>query len=376
MHADIDSTTSSDSSSSSASDTGFDVGRTVGLVLLAASVVMFLIVIGLLYSWRTRPPMSMEGPVNPPDCALKPFNVVNAHDHLYKLEHLPKYLAAAKRTGVTRTLFVASSALTLTGAKGGKGRLTYENSETIIEAAKKYPGKIIPFCTIYPHDPDKLDKLKQLVADGAVGLKLYTGHQNFHDRPLDNEDMEPIYQYCDETGLPIVWHVNLQLYRKEFERVMARHPNMTVIMPHFGQAYWRPDPELQWMAELLDKYPNLYTDTSLGTRQILVDGQLRVGQYRDLFRTFCTKYSDRILFGTDMVVTGNSEKTSLWIESVIRACRDMLEKDFYYFPMGARGSKYGNANAHPYGLRRGLNLDDDTLRKIYETNPEKLFPAK
>jgi len=367
--------------STSSSDAEETVRRTkliavwVSSVFVVLNIVAFLIMTHKINEYQraiNNPPV----PLVVSDYKLKDFEVVNAHDHLYKQTHLPKYFRAAEKTGVTRTLFVASSGLTLLGSSSTKDKMNDWNSEEILAAAEEHSGKIIPFCTIYPGDPEKLEKVKRYVDEGASGLKLYSGHSNFHDRPLDIEDMLPVYAYCEETGLPVCWHVNLVRYRAEFQRVMKQFPNMTVIVPHFGVAFWRPEKDLPWMAELLDTYPNLYTDTSLGTRQILVDGLERVSRYRHLFREFCTKYSDRILFGTDMVVTGNPEKTAEWIESVIRACRDMLEKDVYHFFMAARGSKYVGPEADPYGTLRGLELNDDVLRKIYETNVEKLFPPQ
>ncbi len=58
-----------------------------------------------------------------------------------------------------------------------------------------------------------------------------------------------------------------------------------------------------------------------------------------------------------------------------RACRDVLEKDTYHFYMGAKGSPHADKKANNiYGAYRGLNLPDDILRKVYETNIDKLFP--
>ncbi|HIJ72640.1 MAG TPA: amidohydrolase family protein, partial [Candidatus Hydrogenedentes bacterium] len=310
------------------------------------------------------------------DPGLKEFHVVNAHEHLYKRSHLDKYLKACKATGIERTLFVASSARTLMGSGFGIAEYNEKNSRDILNAAKEMPERIIPFCTLRPGDPGNLEKLKAYVAEGAKGLKLYSGHAQFYEKPLDTEEMLPIYAYCEESGLPICWHVNMRLYGKEFRRVMARFPELTVIIPHFGVTFYNPKGRsFRAFQELLDTYPNLYTDTSFGTRGILVNGLGMVSRHRDVFRAFFEKYSDRVFFGTDMVVTGNSEKTPEWIESVLRACRDVLEKDAYYFWMAATGSKYAvKGGDNPYGALKGLNLDDETLRKIYETNVDRLFP--
>lgn len=311
-----------------------------------------------------------------PDAPLADFKVVNAHEHLYKRAHLDKYLRAAEKTGIARTLFVASSEYTFAGKEGRRDALNDWSSMEIINASREFPDKIIPFCAIYPGDPDKLEKLKGFVQQGAKGLKLYTGHPNFYEnRPLDTPDMSPIYAYCEETRLPVCWHVSFRNYEPEFRRVMQQYPRLIVIIPHFGVTFFQPrEAPFRRFQKLLDDYPTLYTDTSFGTREILVQGLYAIGRDPELFRAFFQKYSDRILFGTDMVVTGNSEKTEEWIELVIRACRDALEKETFYFPLAANGAKYAQKGIdNPKGEFRGFALPDEILRKVYETNIEKLF---
>jgi predicted TIM-barrel fold metal-dependent hydrolase len=311
----------------------------------------------------------------PSDAPLKPFHVVNAHEHLFSRKYLDKYLAACQRTGIVKTLFVASSEYTLKG-KGSDARTgNDENSEELLAAAREHPDAIIPFCTIHPGDPQKLDKLKGFVAQGAKGLKLYTGHGNFYERPLDAEEMMPVYAYCAETGLPICWHVNFGKYKAEFERVLERFPRMRVIVPHFGVTFFQPGSQ-NWneFEALFDKYPNLYTDTSFGTREILVSGLEAVSSHPEPFKAFIRKHPDRVLWGTDMVITGNKEKSEEWIAAINTACRNALEKDVYAFPMGAKGGKYAApTSTNEKGLFRGLALEDDTLRKIYETNIQRLW---
>lgn len=302
------------------------------------------------------------------------YRITNGHDHLYMLKHLDKYLKAAESLGVVRTLFVASSEFTFAG-KGGKDKLNDWNTREILTAAKQNPGKIIPFATMHPDDPDKVGLLKGYVADGAMGLKLYTGHSNFYDRKLDADEMLPVYAYCEEQGLPIVWHINMEKYGEEFERVMARYPNLYVLLPHFGVGFWNPEGKvINELNTMLDKYPHLYIDTSFGTREILVGGLEKVSANPDLFKEFYRQHQDRIIWGTDMVVTGNSEKTEAWIASVIRACRDLHEKDHYTFWMAAQGSKYAYGRGqNVYGEFRGLALPPEILKKIYETNIDKLL---
>ena len=45
-------------------------------------------------------------------------------------------------------------------------------------------------------------------------------------------------------------------------------------------------------------------------------------------------------------------------------------------PSPVASTKYAARIAHnPYGIFRGLNLDDEILRKVYVTNVDKLFGA-
>jgi predicted TIM-barrel fold metal-dependent hydrolase len=302
------------------------------------------------------------------------YRITNGHDHLYMLKHLDKYLKAADQMDVVRTLFVASSEFTFAG-KGAKDKLNDWSSKEILTAAKQHPGKIIPFVTLHPDDPEKVELLKGYVAEGAMGLKLYTGHSNFYDRALDADEMMPVYAFCEEIGLPIVWHINLDKYGDEFLRVMEKHPNLYVLLPHFGVGFWKPEGKvIKELEAMLERFPNLYVDTSFGTREILVGGLEKVSDNPEIFKDFYRKHQDRIVWGTDMVVTGNSEKTEAWIVSVIRACRDLHEKDHYTFWMGAQGSKYAYGRGeNVYGEFRGLGLAPEILKKIYETNIDKLL---
>jgi predicted TIM-barrel fold metal-dependent hydrolase len=303
------------------------------------------------------------------------FQIINGHDHLYREQDLGKYLEAAAQTDITSTVFVASSEFTFKGDSGAPDQLNDWSTREILRCAALHPGKIITFASFHPNEPAKLELLQEYVGLGVQGLKLYTGHGSFYDRPLAAPEMLPIYGYCQEIGLPICWHVNFEKYINEFEMIMAQFPRLKVIVPHFGVTFYRPG-GVAWnrLAALLDQYPGLYVDCSFGTRDIQVAGLSRVDQYRDIFRDFFERYQDRIVWGTDMVVTGNKEKTPEWIRSVIQACRDMVEQEEYLFWMAKKGGKYAGTYApNAEGRLRGLALPPAILEKIYRTNLERIL---
>jgi hypothetical protein len=108
----------------------------VNYLQLVSSLLVILLVASNLVTWlHFRQKLAGSGGSVPIPAAVvanpasstpqKPlentYRITNGHDHLYKLDHLDKYLAAAETLGVTRTLFVASSEFTFAG-KGAKDK--------------------------------------------------------------------------------------------------------------------------------------------------------------------------------------------------------------------------------------------------------------
>ena len=343
------------------------------VLLIASNVATFLFVRS-----AQAPARMSERHDTSPDAPSRDFRVINGHEHLYKREHLDAYLKGAAETGIAKTLFVASNEFTFLGRSGRKDALYDWSNQVILDAYREMPDRIIPFASVYPGDPAKLEKLQSYVAQGAFGLKLYSGHSTYYEKPLNDPDMDPVYAYCAETALPLCWHVNLTLYLDEFEAVLKHYPNLIVIVPHFGVTFYQPESKaFSEMQRLLDTYPAMYVDCSFGTRDFLVHGLEMVSAHRETFRRFFEKYQDRIVFGTDMVVTGNSEKTAEWYAAVIRACRDALEKDRYYFFMAAEAHASAYKPAHnTYGELQGLALPDSILAKVYRTTIEHVLALR
>jgi predicted TIM-barrel fold metal-dependent hydrolase len=296
---------------------------------------------------------------------------INAHEHLAKVEDLDRYLPAARAAGVAMTVVVASPDFTVKG-KGSKGEPGMsENFEEVLKAAKAYPNEIIPFFAVDPKDPDVLERAKKHVAAGAKGVKLYSGHSNYYETPLDVAELDPLYSYFEETQLPMLWHINLQKFGAEFERVMAKHPKLNVMVPHYGVFFWRPKTGVPSLREMMRKYPTLYVDTSLGTRQILIDGMAVMEQNRELFQDFFKEFPDRVMWGTDGVISSGAEKSATWFSKVIDVTRDQLERDVFHTELAAAYSKYFKKNRDPDGKYLGLALPPETLEKIYVTNPRR-----
>ena len=299
--------------------------------------------------------------------------LINAHEHLYKLKDLERYLPAARKANIVATVVVASPTFTLEG-KGEKGEPSMSKNfeDVLLVAAKDYPGEVIPFCTADPKDPDKLERLKKHVEMGAKGVKIYSGHSNFAEGPLAPPDMEPVFAFLEQTQLPINWHINLAKFMDDFEGVMKRYPKLNIMVPHYGVAFWKPDgPALSRLAALMRTHKNLLVDTSLGTREILLNGMAAIEPAREKFKAFVVEFQDQIVWGTDSVITGNAEKVPGWYAKVIAATRDHLEKDVFDTDLAAGYSKYFEKGRDGSGRYQGLALPPAVVKKLYVDNARR-----
>lgn len=281
------------------------------------------------------------------------FEIISVHDHIQDLDRASYFLEAMDKTNIKQIWLVGSPDATI--YKNRQGFEGYDkNNEELLKIIEAYPNKFIAFCTIKPEDPEKLNKLKNCISKGAKGLKLYTGHSLFHTIPLNDPLMDEIYSYVEENKIPITFHVNGGKYKSEFEEVLKKHPNIIVNCAHFCLLSLKLD-ELSY---LLDTYPNLYIDISFGS--FAQEGLERLSKDPERYRNFIVKYSNRILFGTDLVITDNPMKTTEYIIDMTNCYKDLLEKDKYSCFLSQE-------------MLNGLNLNDDILKRIYEENPNKLI---
>lgn len=76
---------------------------------------------------------------------------------------------------------------------------------------------------------------------------------------------------------------------------------------------------------------------------------------------------ERILFGTDSVITRTRYKTAAYLASTFRAYRHMLELDEYAIDIVGKDGKLWEATL------RGLSLPESVLRRIYRDNFDRFL---
>lgn len=191
---------------------------------------------------------------------------------------------------------------------------------------------------------------------------------------LDDPRMTPILERIQQLGLgmlvhvsdPDVWfervYTDRALYGTkadqypQLEAVLARYPGTFVIAAHMAG-----DPEHpEHLQELLDRYPNLYLDTS-ATKWMIRE----LGRRRDEARAFIIRNAHRILFGTDQVVTANSE--------LVRYTSRYWAHRIFWETDAVCPSPVEDPDCDGMPVIRGLDLPPDVLARIYRTNAERVL---
>lgn len=290
---------------------------------------------------------------------------INMHEHLQNMKDIEPYLEMTQKLNIQKTLLLGSPKATLL-SRGGFADYDKNNDE-LLKIREKYPDNFEVLCTTYWRDPAQVEKIASCYKRGAKGVKLYNGHSSFYELPLDDPSMLPVYEYIEENGLILLIHVNANNYLNEFESVLQKFPKMKVICPHFCLF----SKKLGELEKLMDKYPNLYTDTSFGHIDFTVSGMKRMSQRKTEFINFIKKYPDRVFFGTDQVVTNIKTKSHM----------DFLEETFeaYLNILGAgTEGAFTLTTTWPEIYNEtfeSLSLDEKTLQKILTTSPQKLLDS-
>jgi predicted TIM-barrel fold metal-dependent hydrolase len=177
-------------------------------------------------------------------------------------------------------------------------------------------------------NPD-ISLMEKGIKAGICGIKLHNAYMIMdgadHTLWLTDE-WKAVFAFLEKNRLPILWHVTQRLtdspytngsrnmywrkgwkkgvvYTNEdllgiFLKIVESYPGINFIAAHQLHLGW------ERLSGLFDKYENLYTDTSIGC---FVRQEDCIYDFdRDYLREYFIKYSKRILFGTDLIISKRS----------------------------------------------------------------------
>jgi predicted TIM-barrel fold metal-dependent hydrolase len=122
--------------------------------------------------------------------------------------------------------------------------LASDMNDYLIDSSNKYPGRLIPFCSINPKWGDKaLYELERCFKNGAKGVgEIHPDTQNID--LTSSVEFTPIMQFCEEYDLPVVLHSSEPLghsysgkgktYPSKIIEFIRNFQNNIIICAHFG----------------------------------------------------------------------------------------------------------------------------------------------
>ncbi|MFA9454325.1 MAG: amidohydrolase family protein [Candidatus Aminicenantaceae bacterium] len=234
------------------------------------------------------------------------------------------------------------------------------------------------------------EQVDLLHALGTDGIKLLASKPTGRKRlgvPVDGPYFEPFFTSCEALSMPLLWHVadpeefwepnrlppwarkqgwgydasyasKEDLYR-EIETVLDRHPGLRVVLPHFYFLSAR----LDRAAAFLESFPGAHFDLAPG-----IELYYNLSRDVDRSRDFFTRFSDRILFGTDILsehsITEARYRTGI-VFRFLSGDEAFLVPDGADFLLGPPED----------GVIRGLNLPDEALHNILQGNFHRIYGA-
>jgi predicted TIM-barrel fold metal-dependent hydrolase len=211
---------------------------------------------------------------------------------------------------------------------------------------------------LIPVDDPRLDPLWAAAGELGVPVTIHVADPIAFFRPLDgrNERWEELREHPDwhfwptrprgatsEPGFPPFDELIDGL-----EAVVARHPATTFIGAHVGCAA----EDLGRVSTILDRCPNFNVDIAARIAEL--------GRQPYTTRAFIERWSDRVLFGSDM-----GPEPAWW--AVYYRFLETADESFAYDADADAAPSQGRWQIH------GLHLPDDVLRRVYRENALRLI---
>jgi hypothetical protein len=314
------------------------------------------------------------------------FPVINVHEHFT----YPLSMGERRPEDMIR-LMDAANVRQLVDLDGGLGTALREN---IQKYRTPYPERFIIFAHVWfdengTHEHILSGKITDDIVEaakmGAGGIKIWK-NLGLRSRdasgkliPVNDPRLDPLWKKAGELKLPILIHIldppanfvpldqfnedyewlggntsysfygadfpSPSLVYSQFEDVLTKHPDTIFIGAHLLSI----GDDLSYLSSLMDKHPNLYVDTAFMTH--------RLGRQPRSARTFCLKYQDRIMFGTDAFPTLEDYRAHF---RFYETDDEYFDPPFSYMPL-------------PRWKISGIALPDDVLKKIYYQNAERIL---
>lgn len=290
---------------------------------------------------------------------------IDAHVHVVD-GSIAELLAALDRHAIGRAVVIASPHLDPSHPPAGEDVFAgwREANERLLAQTAGHRERLLPFVTVEPAEVS-IDELEGWLSRGACGVKLYAGHRDLHRRPLADPRHEPLLVALERLRVPLLLHVNTFRFEAELGELLAKHPDLEVVCPHFCGS--RTD--IDRLERLLRRHPGLRVDTSHGPGQPGIDGFASLEREHERVRGLIAAQPERFLFGSDLVAVeaaGGAEATRRAWDRQIAANLDLLTSARLEFWRAGK-----RPDSPVLGHYKGLALDAATLTKVLGGNARR-----
>ena len=197
---------------------------------------------------------------------------------------------------------------------------------------------------IHPDDP-RVDAIWEKASELHMPVSLHVADPVWMYQPMDkhNDGLMNALEWRLDNQPNIV---DLRGMVDILERTLDRHRNTTFIACHCANL----DYDFTHLGEIFDRHPNLYADISARYAETAPIPRFAA--------QFYVKYSDRLVYGTDMGFDQDMYRITFRI-------LESQDEHFYEFEQfGYHWPLYG------------LGLPDDVLQRVYHDNAAKLLAAR
>ena len=298
--------------------------------------------------------------------------IFDAHTHIGNIDDISRMIAIEDDFGVSTQIGIV------------------HNEEGFQAAKKMYPRRLIFAKYLSLRDIAQynvgpvLDEISKLKDQGYSLAKSWFGPRwrDYIDVPKDfrinHHKLTPIFQALEDNEIPLIIHMGdpdtyyASQYKdsekygtkdehlKQLEDVLNRHPKLKFQIPHFGS-----QPEIHRLPDLsrwMEKFPNVVVDTASSrwmARELSKDSRKA--------REFMFKYSDRVLFGTDL--SSNRDDRSYFSDRYV-AQRILFETNERDTPLPFPDDDTKDTGGT---FINGLDLPHSALEKLYWENANRLY---
>ncbi|HEY8592904.1 MAG TPA: amidohydrolase family protein [Sphingomicrobium sp.] len=183
-------------------------------------------------------------------------------------------------------------------------------NDWVIEQTGRYPGRLVPFCSVSPLAPFAIEELNRCAANSRVrGMKLHFNNNKIDLKRADHlARVQAFFRAADSKGLAIVVHLwpkgGAEYSRIFLEQVLPQSPHIPVQIAHVGSGagdQW-DDVLAVYSQALANRDPraaNLYIDVADWVREDTAEAD--VERLAVLLRQ---AGFGRILYGSDTPIVG------------------------------------------------------------------------